>query len=45
MGYIKSIDDRLVTQEKTNWGNFWYWIKSKMLDTYFYIGGYRMVNS
>ena len=43
---MKSIGDRLGRQEKEKWGNLWDWIKSKMIDMYFfYISGYRIVNS
>ena len=40
------IGDRVERWEKAKQGNFWDWIKCKMLDTYiFYLGGYRIVNS
>ena len=43
---MKSIGDRLGRQEKAKRGNLWDWLKSKMIDThFFYIGGYRAVNS
>ena len=46
MGYTKSTGDRLGRWEKAKWGNFWVWITSKMIDTYFFnVGGYRAVNS
>ena len=41
---MKSIGDRLGRQGKAERGNFWDWIKSKLIHTYFlYIGGYRIV--
>ena len=44
---MKSTGDGLGKWERAEWvqGNLWDWIKRKMIDTYFYIGGYRVVNS
>ena len=43
---MKSIGARLGRQEEAKQGNLWDWIKSRMIDTYFfYIGGHRLVNS
>ena len=44
---MKYIGDRLGRWEKAKQGNLWYWIKSKMIDTYFFNvgGGYRIDNS
>ena len=46
MGCMESTGDRLGRWEKAKWRSFWDWIKSNMIDTYFfYIGGYRIGNS
>ena len=43
---MKYTGNRLGWWEKAKWGNLWEWIKSKMIDTYFfYISGYRIFNS
>ena len=43
---MKPIGDRLGGGEKAKWGNLWDWIKSNMVDTYFfYIGGQGVVNT
>ena len=44
-GYVKSISDRLGRREKTKWEIFGIGYEVEQIDTYFYIGGYRMVNS
>ena len=45
---MKSTGERLVRREKVkHWGqDLWDWIKTKVIDTYFfYTGGYRIANS
>ena len=49
-GYMKSMGDRLGRREKAKGGagkeaDLWDWIKSKMIDIYFYTGGHRIINS
>ena len=43
---MKSTSDSLGRWEKAKWGNLWDWIKSKVINTYFFIlvGGYSIVN-
>ena len=42
---MKSTGNRLGRWEKAKRGNRWDWTKSKMKRHFFYIGGYRVVNS